>query len=113
LRQYIAEHGDVNAQREFFLLWLLGNDLPGAVTVQDIEGRALPPAQGTPTEVRTKVGKDVLRFSLAGVQLKLSAVGNPNRQLSIPASRQGQHWIVKQALREFRPEVAKENGFEE
>ena len=103
----------MNAQREFFLLWLLGNDLPGAVTVQDIEGRALPPAQGTPTEVRTKVGKDVLRFSLAGVQLKLSAVGNPNRQLSIPASRQGQHWIVKQALREFRPEVAKENGFEE
>ena len=95
LRQYIAEHGDVNAQREFFLLWLLGIDLPGAVTVQDIEGRVLPPAQGTPTEVRTKVGRDVLRFSLAGVQLKLSAVGNPNRQLSIPASKQGEHWIVK------------------
>ena len=84
-----------------------------AVTVHDIEGRALPPAQGTPTEVRTKVGKDVLGFSLAGVQLKLSSVGNPNRQLSIPASRQGQHWIVKEALREFRPEVSKGNGFEE
>jgi serine/threonine-protein kinase HipA len=95
LRQYIAEHGDINTQREFFLLWLLGNDLPGAVTVHDIEGRALPPAQSAPTEVRTKVGKDVLRFSLAGVQLKLSAVGNPNRQLSIPASNLGEHWIVK------------------
>ena len=69
----------MSAQREYFLLWLLGNDLPGAVTIHDIEGRALPSAQATPTEVRTKVGKDVLRFSLAGVQLKLSAVGNPNR----------------------------------
>src|ERR1700733_4131982 len=65
LRQYIAEHGDLNSQREFFLLWLLGNDLPGAVTVQDIEGRTFPPAQGPPPEGRPKVGRDVLRFSLA------------------------------------------------
>jgi len=95
LRQYIAERGDVNAQREFFLLWLLGNDLPGAVTVHDVEGRTLPPAQSAPAVVRTKVSKDVLRFSLAGVQLKLSAIGNPNKQLSVPASSLGGHWIVK------------------
>jgi serine/threonine-protein kinase HipA len=95
LRQYIAERGDVNEQREFFLLWLLGNDLPGAVTVHDVEGRTLPPAQSAPTVVRTKAGKDVLRFSLAGVQLKLSAIGNPNKQLSVPASSLGGHWIVK------------------
>jgi serine/threonine-protein kinase HipA len=95
MRQYIAEHGDVNTQREFFLLWLLGEDLPGAVTVHDVEGSALPPAQSAPAEVRTKVGKDVLRFSLAGIQLKLSATGNPHRQLSIPASTLGEHWIVK------------------
>src|SRR5258708_5186010 len=42
LRQYIAEHGEINAQREFFLLWLLGDDLPGAVKVRDVEGRTLP-----------------------------------------------------------------------
>lgn len=95
LRQYIAERGDVNEQREFFLLWLLGNDLPGAVTVHDVEGRTLPPAQSAPSVVRTKAGKDVLRFSLAGVQLKLSAIGNPNKQLSVPASSLGGHWIVK------------------
>jgi serine/threonine-protein kinase HipA len=95
MRQYIAEHGDINAQREFFLLWLLGNDLPGAVTVHDIEGRTLPPTQSAPTVARTRIGKDALRFSLAGVQLKLSAIGNPNRQLSIPASSLGGHWIVK------------------
>ncbi|MEO8735395.1 MAG: HipA N-terminal domain-containing protein [Edaphobacter sp.] len=42
LRQFIAERGEVNAQREFFQLWLLGNDLPGAVTVRDAEGRSCP-----------------------------------------------------------------------
>jgi serine/threonine-protein kinase HipA len=45
--------------------------------------------------LRSKVSKDVLRLSHAGVQLKVSAVGDPNRQLSIPASRQDEHWIVK------------------
>jgi len=95
LRQFIAEHGEVNAQREFFLLWLLGNDLPGAVTVRDAEGRALPPSEKNPTVTRARAGRDVLRFSLAGVQLKLSAIGNPHRQLSIPASSVGGHWIVK------------------
>jgi HipA-like protein len=29
LRQLIAEHGDVNSQRECLLLWLLGNELSG------------------------------------------------------------------------------------
>ena len=95
LRQFIAERGEINAQREFFLLWLLGNDLPGAVTVRDAEGRPLPPSETNPTVTRARVGKDVLRFSLAGVQLKLSAIGNPNRQLSIPASGSGGYWIVK------------------
>jgi serine/threonine-protein kinase HipA len=95
LRQFIAERGEVNAQREFFLLWLLGNDLPGAVTVRDAEGRALPPSEKNPAVARARAGRDVLRFSLAGVQLKLSAIGNPHRQLSIPASSVGGHWIVK------------------
>ena len=95
MRQFIAERGEVNAQREFFLLWLLGNDLPGAVTVGDAEGRALPPSEKNPTVARARAGRDVLRFSLAGVQLKLSAIGNPHRQLSIPASSLGGHWIVK------------------
>jgi serine/threonine-protein kinase HipA len=95
LRQFIAERGEINAQREFFLLWLLGNDLPGAVTVRDAEGRSLPPSEKNPSVTRARAGRDVLRFSLAGVQLKLSAIGNPHRQLSIPASSVGGHWIVK------------------
>ena len=95
LCQFIADRGEVNAQREFFLLWLLGNDLPGAITVRDAEGRLLPPSEKNPTVARVRAGRDVLHFSLAGEQLKLSAIGNPNRQLSIPASSVGGHWIVK------------------
>lgn len=95
LREFIARRGEVNAQREFFLLWLLGNDLPGAVTVRDAEGRPLPPSEKNPSVSRVRAGREVLRFSLAGVQLKLSAIGNPHRQLSIPASSVGGRWIVK------------------
>jgi serine/threonine-protein kinase HipA len=95
LRQFIAERGDISAKREFFLLWMLGIDLPGAVTVRDAEGRPLPPSEKNPTVARVRAGRNVLRFSLAGVQLKLSAIGNPHRQLSIPASSIGGSWIVK------------------
>jgi serine/threonine-protein kinase HipA len=37
---------------------------------------------------------DVLKFSLAGVQLKLSAV-RADRGLTIPAHGRGRDWIVK------------------
>jgi len=34
LRDYLAERADVNPEREFFLLWALGQDLPGALTAR-------------------------------------------------------------------------------
>jgi len=78
LRKYLAERAGVNAQREFFLLWILGRDLPGALSVHPAEGEELPPqveAEITPEERR-----NMLRFSLAGVQLKFSAA--PKRAVS-------------------------------
>jgi serine/threonine-protein kinase HipA len=36
-----------------------------------------------------------LRFSLAGVQMKFSAIGSPEGGLTIPAEGRGGHWIVK------------------
>ena len=30
LRRYLAEKADIHIDREFFLLWVLGQDLPGA-----------------------------------------------------------------------------------
>jgi serine/threonine-protein kinase HipA len=95
LRDYLADRGSVKAAREFFLLWLLGTDLPGAVGVQDAEGRSLPPPDAENTRPQKTGGREVLRFSLAGVQLKFSAIGQPGRQLAIPVEGRGGHWIVK------------------
>src|SRR5579871_4783874 len=43
LRGYLAERAGVKAVREFYLLWALGQDLPGAVTVRGPDGETLPP----------------------------------------------------------------------
>ncbi|MET4262318.1 serine/threonine-protein kinase HipA [Bradyrhizobium sp. S3.12.5] len=95
LRKYLAERAGVNAQREFFLIWMLGRDLPGALSVHPAEGEELPPqveAEITPEERR-----NMLRFSLAGVQLKFSALtdGTKAGGLVIPVEGVGGSWIVK------------------
>lgn len=102
LREYLAKRGGVKEAREFFLLWLLGADLPGAVVVQDAEGRALPPIEG-PAQDKTmrNSAEGTMRFSLAGVQLKFSAVGQPNKGLTIPVEGRGGNWIVKLPSQRF------------
>jgi serine/threonine-protein kinase HipA len=96
LREYLARRGGVKEVREFFLLWLLGTDLPGAVTVHDVEGRPLPPMEDAPRRSPARsAAQGALRFSLAGVQLKFSAVGQPGQGLTIPVEGRGGHWIVK------------------
>ncbi|MCH8161085.1 MAG: response regulator, partial [Chloroflexi bacterium] len=40
---YLAERAGVNPVREFFLLWVLGMDLPGAITIRPADGEAWPP----------------------------------------------------------------------
>src|SRR5437016_7135368 len=71
LRTYLAEQAGVKPEREFFLLAALGADLPGAVTVTPLDERSgeLEEDWEDP-EARRDDG--VLRFSLAGVQLKFS-----------------------------------------
>ena len=96
LREYLAARGGVKEVREFFLLWLLGADLPGAVLIQDSEGRPLPPAGDNKDEGQARpIPEKVLRFSLAGLQLKFSAVGSPGKQLAVPAEGRGGYWIIK------------------
>jgi serine/threonine-protein kinase HipA len=92
LLEYIARKADINPAREFSLLSFLGSDLPGAVRVIN-EGTSLqennPPAE-------TILKQDgPLRFSLAGVQLKFSALLNERGKLTIPAAGIGGEWIVK------------------
>lgn len=101
LRQYLAERGEVHPDREFFLLWLLGEDLPGALRVRPAEGDVLPPAYAREAAAESDgaradpAASRALRFSLAGVQLKFSAIAKSSGNLTIPAKGVGGSWIVK------------------
>jgi serine/threonine-protein kinase HipA len=102
LRKYLAEQAGVNAEREFFLLWALGRDLPGAITIKPADGEIWPPeAAHVEGEDAPKSKDNMLRFSLAGVQLKFSAVESTSGGLTIPASGIGGDWIVKLPSREY------------
>lgn len=43
MRNYLADRAGVNPVREFFLLWVLGQDLPGAIKIKPADGEKLPP----------------------------------------------------------------------
>ncbi len=109
MRSYLAERAGVNERREFFLLRALGSDLPGAVTVMPANGDVRP----LDVDDRDGPGRhgpgNALRFSLAGVQLKFSAVEAARGGLTIPARGVGGSWIVKLPSREF--ENVPENEF--
>jgi serine/threonine-protein kinase HipA len=110
LRKYLAERARVNQQREFFLLWVLGRDRPGAVTVEPADGEAWPPeAHDGHDRPPENARANALRFSLAGVQLKFSAIEGARGGLTIPARGVGGDWIVKLPSREF--EGVPENEF--
>ena len=100
LRTYLAEKARVNEHREFHLLWALGHDLPGAVTVRSAEGDTWPPIFSD-VEDEDRVRENALRFSLAGVQIKFSAVLEASGGLTIPASGVGGSWIVKLPSRTY------------
>lgn len=97
LRDYLAKQAGVNPKREFFLLWVLGRDLPGAVTVKPADGILWPSQSEQSEDKKTENNfQDALfRFSLAGVQLKFSAVFEKTGGLTIPVQGIGGSWIVK------------------
>lgn len=101
LRKYLAERAGVNPEREFFLLWMLGRDLPGALSVHPAGGEALPP--GFDEEQASRQRRNTFRFSLAGVQLKFSALQNNKKGggLAIPVEGVGGSWIVKLPSQQF------------
>ncbi len=98
LRHYLAKQAGVKQVRELHLLWALGHDLPGAITVAPHDGDDWPAAADdeTPEQARERREK-AFRFSLAGVQLKFSALKNEGKNggLAIPAKGVGGSWIVK------------------
>jgi serine/threonine-protein kinase HipA len=107
LREYLAKRADVNSEREFFLLAVLGADLPGALVVAPLEREAQPPeAHHDHDDERHNDdhghGEEPLRFSLAGVQLKFSAVMEASGGLTIPVDGMGGSWIVKLPSARYR-----------
>ena len=110
LRQYLAARANVRPEREFFLLHALGADLPGAVTVMPTDAEA---AEGDRVRAdHDDRGQDegrALRFSLAGVQLKFSAIMGAAGGLTVPANGIGGSWIVK--LPSARFQSVPENEF--
>jgi serine/threonine-protein kinase HipA len=113
LREYLAGLAEVNPDREFFLLAVLGADLPGALVVTPFEGESkqVGPHQQEEEDHHDDdhPRKGVLRFSLAGVQLKFSAVTEASGGLTIPAGGMGGSWIVK--LPSHRFPAVPENEF--
>lgn len=93
LRALVANQIDMAPEREFFLLARLGEDLPGAVRALPATDLSDVPTTPAPSpEGREQSEK--LKFSLAGVQLKLSML-REGRGMTLPASGQGGDWIVK------------------
>ncbi|MDA8652542.1 type II toxin-antitoxin system HipA family toxin [Porticoccaceae bacterium] len=109
MRRYLAERANVNPEREFFLLWVLGQDLTGAITIKPADGEELPPSISEPVDGGEEYKDGAMRFSLAGVQLKFSAVQHASGGLTIPASGMGGSWIVKLPSSKF--EGVPENEF--
>ena len=95
LRTYLAKLSGVKPERGFFLLAVLGADLPGAVVVRPLEGDAHDGGAHDASAGGNHEDRPAMRFSLAGVQLKFSAVMDASGGLSVPADGMGGSWIVK------------------
>jgi serine/threonine-protein kinase HipA len=107
LRVYLAARGGIQPDREFFLIWLLGADLPGAIEVRSEDGAPLPVGNDAPPGAHAD--EQPFRFSLAGVQLKFSALMETPKGLTLPVGGVGGDWIVK--LPSTRFEAVPENEF--
>jgi len=111
MRDYLAARASVKPEREFFLLAVLGRDLPGALEIQPADaGMPLDEDAIVSAELVADPASDTaLHFSLAGVQLKFSAVKGAAGGLTVPADGVGGSWIVKLPSAKF-PNVP-ENEF--
>lgn len=98
LRTLIARGAGVRSVRSYPMLALVGGDLPGAVVVRDpeVETVRLPRLGNAPAETESAavLGR-VLRFSLAGVQAKLSAERVGNSLVVSTSDHRGDWWIAK------------------
>jgi serine/threonine-protein kinase HipA len=89
LRSYLARRAGLRERDDFGLIAAVGTDLPGAVTVVPVGMPPAHPAQGEGEP------SGPLRFSLAGVQLKVSAQIDKAGRFTMRADGGGGQWVVK------------------
>ena len=94
LRDLLIRRAGVRPSDEFALLCALGADLPGGVRVADA-GADTDTTDPSANHEQDEPDEAPLRFSLSGVQLKMSAVLKADGGLTIPARGVGGDWIVK------------------
>lgn len=105
LRELIEQTTFVEPGDDLALLAYVGRDLPGAVEVRPYEGEDLVSAGASPADLQPTGEPDEetsegLRFSLAGVQLKLSML-RQGEKLTAPLQDQAGDWIAKFASPSF------------
>ena len=92
LREAMEKHhaGNVRPGNDFDLLAALGADLPGAVRVIPSDATTAAPQHGSN-------GRPKARFSLAGVQMKLSVMKNAGKGggLTLPIDDEQEQYIAK------------------
>lgn len=104
LRKAVCAQFHVPAEREFILLEQLGEDLPGNIVVRlsasDLDEPSaefeIPADMAADQDLSSPLPlpPEALRFSLAGMQLKLS-MRREGRGMTVPAYGRGGDWIVK------------------
>ncbi len=95
LREYLASQAHVSAEREFELLKALGQDMPGSLTVHPAQEAFSVAGKQQARASKREKNDGILHFSLAGVQLKFSAIWGKSDTLTIPADGVGGSWIIK------------------
>jgi serine/threonine-protein kinase HipA len=95
LREYLASKIGIKKEREFLLLAELGNDLPGAVHARYHTRESLNHSSDDLDDAKENEAENILKFSLAGVQMKFSAVLEASGGLTIPAVGANGDHIVK------------------
>lgn len=93
LREELAARAGVDPRRNGPLLAALGDDLPGALVVHDVDDLA-PSHDEQPVVDRKVSPSTALRFSLAGMQPKLS-VAREGSRYTLPVTGKGGRWIAK------------------
>lgn len=93
LRELLARRAGVAPRLHAPLLAVLGEDLPGAITVRDVPDDLEPGEEPPPTDYPVSAERP-LRFSLAGMQLKFSVVRSGSG-FTLPVTGMGGRWIAK------------------